>query len=74
MRRVWRGLRTVKPWVRRGLDVLDLFDWKAWIWYGLIGMETFTKALLVRAKRRGWDPGEVRLTKTQRFVIRPKRG
>jgi hypothetical protein len=71
-RQVRRQIATAKPWVQRVLDLLDLFDWKTWVWYSLLGIEKIVTGLIVRAKRRGFQPGEMRV-KRGKFYVVPKR-
>jgi hypothetical protein len=59
LRRVHRTWRRVKPWVQRVLDVLDVFDWKTWVWYSLLGMESLTTTILQWGKRRTRCPGQI---------------
>ena len=70
LRRLSRQLRRIRPWVKRALDLLDVADWKAWIWYGLLGIERITNKLLVWAKRTTDCPAEVVL-RHGKFYIAP---
>lgn len=72
LRTLKRGIARIKPWANHVLQILDIFDWKTWVWYSLLGIERLVTALLVHAKRRGFEPAELRL-KHGKFYVAKKR-
>lgn len=70
LRRLQRGIARIKPWMQRTLDLLDILDWKTWVWYALLGMEQMVTTLLVHAKRRGFKPAELRVKDGKFYVAK----
>lgn len=68
-----RRLQAVLPWAERVLLWLDWADWKTWVWYGLLGLDHLTSAWLVAAKRRGFDPADLKQV-GGRFKVVPRKG
>lgn len=70
LRMLRRGIPKIKPWVQRVLDVLDVADWKTWVWYSLLGMERLVSVLLVAAKKRGYQPADIHVKNGRFFIVR----
>ena len=73
LRWFYRRYRRVQLWIQNILDLLDWADWKTWLWYSLLGLDKLSRTLIVWAKRRGYQPGVLKLKRGKFYVVPQKR-